>query len=354
MKFNSEFYKGKKVLITGHTGFKGAWMCRVLQLAGAEVTGFALEAPTNPSLFELCHIADNMNSIIGDVRDLEAMKKVFADVQPEIVIHMAAQPLVRESYQNPVYTYEANVMGTVNIMECVRLNQCVKSFVNVTTDKVYLNKEWEWGYRENEELNGYDPYSNSKSCSELVTSSYLKSFFQNGDTAITTCRAGNVIGGGDFAADRIIPDCIRAVEKDEDIVVRNPFSTRPYQHVLEPVVAYLNIAEKQYADRSLAGNYNIGPDDIDCWETGELVELFCKKWKEASGKNVEWLNEYDGGPHEANFLKLDTSKVKRVFGWHTTWNVDKAMEKIIEWSVCYLEKRDIKSCMDKQIREFCF
>ena len=354
MKFNSEFYKGKKILITGHTGFKGAWMCRVLQLAGAEVTGFALEAPTNPSLFELCHIADNMNSIIGDVRDLEAMKKVFADVQPEIVIHMAAQPLVRESYQNPVYTYEANVMGTVNIMECVRLNQCVKSFVNVTTDKVYLNKEWEWGYRENEELNGYDPYSNSKSCSELVTSSYLKSFFQNGDTAITTCRAGNVIGGGDFAADRIIPDCIRAVEKDEDIVVRNPFSTRPYQHVLEPVVAYLNIAEKQYADRSLAGNYNIGPDDIDCWETGELVELFCKKWKEASGKNVEWLNEYDGGPHEANFLKLDTSKVKRVFGWHTTWNVDKAMEKIIEWSVCYLEKRDIKSCMDKQIREFCF
>ena len=274
MKFNSEFYKGKKVLITGHTGFKGAWMCRVLQLAGAEVTGFALEAPTNPSLFELCHIADNMNSIIGDVRDLEALKKVFADVQPEIVIHMAAQPLVRESYQNPVYTYEANVMGTVNIMECVRLNPCVKSFVNVTTDKVYLNKEWEWGYRENEELNGYDPYSNSKSCSELVTSSYLKSFFQNSDTAITTCRAGNVIGGGDFAADRIIPDCIRSVEKGEDIIVRNPFSTRPYQHVLEPVVTYLNIAEKQYVDKSLAGNYNIGPDDTDCWATDELVEDF--------------------------------------------------------------------------------
>ena len=352
MKFNSEFYKGKKVLITGHTGFKGAWMCRVLQLAGAEVTGFALEAPTNPSLFELCHIADNMNSIIGDVRDLEALKKVFADVQPEIVIHMAAQPLVRESYQNPVYTYEANVMGTVNIMECVRLNPCVKSFVNVTTDKVYLNKEWEWGYRENEELNGYDPYSNSKSCSELVTSSYLKSFFQNSDTAITTCRAGNVIGGGDFAADRIIPDCIRAVEKGDNIIVRNPFSTRPYQHVLEPVVTYLNIAEKQYVDKSLAGNYNIGPDDTDCWATGELVGLFCKKWEEATGKKVTWINKYDGGPHEANFLKLDTSKVKRVFGWQTTWNVEKAMEKIVEWSVCYLADGDVKVCMDKQIRMF--
>lgn len=352
MKFYSEFYKGKKVLITGHTGFKGAWMCRILELAGANVTGFALEAPTNPSLFELCHIADNMNSIIGDVRDLETLKKVFTDVQPEIVIHMAAQPLVRESYQNPVYTYETNVMGTVNVLECIRINPCVNSFVNVTTDKVYLNKEWEWGYRENEELNGYDPYSNSKSCSELVTSSYLKSFFKDIDTAITTCRAGNVIGGGDFADDRIIPDCIRAAIAGKEIIVRNPFSTRPYQHVLEPVVAYLMIAQAQYEDKNLAGNYNIGPDDADCWSTGDLVDLFCKEWKKQSGKECTWINKHDGGPHEANFLKLDCSKIKNKFSWKPTWDVAIAMEKIVEWSLCYADGEDLCNCMDRQIKKF--
>ena len=294
-----------------------------------------------------------MNSIVGDIRDLEHLKKVFAEVQPEIVIHMAAQPLVRESYQNPVYTYETNVMGTVHILECVRLNPCVKSFVNVTTDKVYLNKEWEWGYRENEELNGYDPYSNSKSCSELVTSSYLKSFFQDSDTAITTCRAGNVIGGGDFATDRIIPDCIRAVEKGEEIVVRNPFSTRPYQHVLEPVAAYLMIARAQYEDKKFAGNYNVGPDETDCWTTGNLVDLFCKEWEKQTGTQVTWVNKYDGGPHEANFLKLDCSKIKRTFGWKPVWNVEKTMEKIVEWSDCYLKRGDIVECMERQIEEFC-
>lgn len=219
------FYKNKKVLITGHTGFKGSWMCQMLIMAGAKVTGYALEAPTDPSLFEMCHLADYMQSVVGDVRDLDHMKKVFEEVQPEIVIHMAAQPIVRESYKNPVYTYETNVMGTVNVLECVRLTPSVKSFLNVTTDKVYLNKEWEWGYRENEELNGYDPYSNSKSCSELVTSSYLNSFFKDIDVAISTARAGNVIGGGDFAVDRIVPDCIRSAERKEDIIVRNPFST---------------------------------------------------------------------------------------------------------------------------------
>lgn len=348
----NNFYENKKVLITGHTGFKGTWMCKVLTMMGADVTGYALKAPTNPSLFDMCGVASEINSVEGDIRDLEHLKKVFESVQPEIVIHMAAQPLVRESYQNPVYTYETNVMGTVNIMECVRLNPCVKSFVNVTTDKVYLNREWEWGYRENEELNGFDPYSNSKSCSELVTSSYKKSFFEGVDTAITTCRAGNVIGGGDFATDRIIPDCIRAAEKGEDIVVRNPFSTRPYQHVLEPVVAYLMIAERQYNDITVAGSYNIGPNETDCWTTGDLVDLFCKEWTKQTGKEIKWINKYDGGPHEANFLKLDCSKVKTTFGWKPVWNVETTMKKIVEWSDVYLREGDFVSCMERQINEY--
>lgn len=347
------FYKNKKVLVTGHTGFKGTWMCQLLLLLGADVTGYALEAPTMPSLFEMCNLEEKMNSVIGDVRDLKHLKRVFDEVQPEIVIHMAAQPLVRESYINPVYTYETNVMGTVNILECVRLSKSVKSFLNVTTDKVYLNKEWEWGYRENEELNGYDPYSNSKSCSELVTSSYLNSFFSSMDVAISTARAGNVIGGGDFSTDRIIPDCIRAAKEKKNIIVRNPFSTRPYEHVLEPVVAYLLIAQKQYEDKTFAGNYNVGPNDVDCWTTGELVTLFCKKWNEVTGDSIKWENKYDGGPHEANFLKLDCSKIKSVLGWNPKWNVEKTMEKIVEWSVAYFDGKDVSECMIEQIKEFC-
>lgn len=350
---NLEFYQNKKVLVTGHTGFKGTWMCLLLSMLGAEVTGYALEPPTEPNLFQLCDLSERMNSVIGDIRDLEHLKKVFGEAKPEIVIHMAAQPIVRESYKNPVYTYETNVMGTVHILECIRLNPSVKSFVNVTTDKVYLNREWEWGYRENEELNGYDPYSNSKSCSELVTSSYVNSFFQDKKTAISTARAGNVIGGGDFAIDRIIPDCIRAAAKQEDIIVRNPYSTRPYQHVLEPVVAYLIIAMEQYKDRNYAGNYNVGPDDIDCWTTGDLVDLFCEKWNEKNEKKIKWLNRYDGGPHEANFLKLDCSKLKSTLNWKPRWNVEIAMEKIIEWSQVYLENGDILSCTENQIKEFC-
>ena len=350
--FDMTFYKGKKVLITGHTGFKGTWMCKLLVMAGADVTGYALEAPTTPNLFEMCQLGAQINSVEGDIRDLAHLQKVFDEVKPQIVIHMAAQPLVRESYQNPVYTYETNVMGTVNILECVRKTNSVKSFVNVTTDKVYLNKEWEWGYRENEELNGYDPYSNSKSCSELVTSSYIKSFFQDGEVAITTCRAGNVIGGGDFAADRIIPDCVRAVESKKDIIVRNPFSTRPYQHVLEPVVAYLMIAKAQYEDKKYAGNYNIGPDEADCWTTGDLVDLFCSEWKKQTGYEIKWINQYDGGPHEANFLKLDCSKVKMMFGWKPRWNVQTTMKKIVEWSDCYLNHGNIIKCMEEQIEEF--
>ncbi len=352
MKFSKEFYNGKKVLITGHTGFKGTWMCQLLTMVGADVTGYALEPPTTPSLFDMVGLKDKVNSIIGDIRDLEKLKEVFDNVKPEIVIHMAAQPIVRDSYKNPVYTYETNVMGTVNVLECVRQTPSVKSFVNVTTDKVYLNKEWEWGYRENEELNGYDPYSNSKSCSELVTSSYINSFFNDMDVAISTARAGNVIGGGDFAPDRIIPDCIRAAENKENIIVRNPFSTRPYEHVLEPVVAYLMIAKAQYEDKTYAGNYNVGPDDTDCWTTGELVTLFCDKWNAATGDGIKWENKYDGGPHEANFLKLDCSKLKKTFNWNPRWHVEETMEKIVEWSVEYLRGGDVAECMKKQIREF--
>lgn len=346
------FYDGKKVLITGHTGFKGTWMCKLLVNAGVKVTGYALNPPTELSLFDMVGAASGMNSVEGDIRDLEHLKKVFMESQPEIVIHMAAQPLVRESYQNPVYSYETNVMGTVNVLECVRLTSSVKSIVNVTTDKVYFNREWDWGYRENEELNGYDPYSNSKSCSELVTSSYKSSFFENADVAVSTARAGNVIGGGDFAADRIIPDCVRAIQAGRDIVVRNPHSTRPYQHVLEPIVAYLMIAEAQYKDRKFAGSYNVGPDDTDCWTTGNLVDLFCRKWNQTAGGNIKWLNQYDGGPHEANFLKLDCSKIKRTFGWQPKWNVETAMEKIVEWSKTYLDGGNVAGCMDAQITEF--
>ena len=351
--FDLSFYTNKKILITGHTGFKGSWMCQLLHMAGADVTGYALQAPTDPNLFALCGLADNIHSVTGDVRDLAHMQEVFASCQPEIVIHMAAQPLVRESYQNPVYTYETNVMGTVNVLECVRSTPGIRSFLNVTTDKVYKNKEWEWGYRENEELNGYDPYSNSKSCSELVTSSYQNSFFADSDTAISTARAGNVIGGGDFAADRIIPDCIRAAQAGTDIVVRNPYSTRPYEHVLEPVTAYLKIAQAQYEDKSYAGSYNVGPDETDCLTTGELVTLFCEKWNKLTGSCVQWINRYDGGPHEANFLKLDCSRLKKTLGWSPRWDAKTAIEKVLEWSDVYFKQGDITACMEKQIREFC-
>lgn len=359
--FEWDFYKGRKVLVTGHTGFKGTWMCMLLVQAGAHVTGYALKPPTDPSVFALSGVEQRIHSVFGDIRDLSYLQKVFDEVQPEVVIHMAAQPIVRESYRNPVYTYEVNVMGTVNILECVRTHPCVQSFVNVTTDKVYLNKEWEWGYRENEELNGYDPYSNSKSCSELATSSYRNSFFrQNGkdnvsgiqQTAISTARAGNVIGGGDFAADRIVPDCIRAVLEGRPIIVRNPYSTRPYQHVLEPVAVYLMLAARQWENPCYAGCYNVGPDDTDCYTTGELVALFCEKWNRATGQQAIWQNEYDGGPHEANFLKLDCSKLKGTFGWRPVWNLEQAMDKIVEWTAAYRNGADIEKLMNGQIEEF--
>lgn len=351
--WDMSFYKNKKVLITGHTGFKGSWMCQLLVMAGADVTGYALEPPTQPSLFDICRLSEQIHSVVGDIRDLAHLKDVFASCSPQIVIHMAAQPLVRESYKNPVYTYETNVMGTVNVLECVRTTPSVKSFLNVTTDKVYLNKEWEWGYRENEELNGFDPYSNSKSCSELVTSSYVNSFFTDTGVSVSTARAGNVIGGGDFAADRIIPDCIRAAQSGQDIIVRNPYSTRPYEHVLEPVAAYLMIVQAQYSDKKFAGNYNVGPNDTDCLTTGELATLFCRKWNEKTGSSIQWINQYDGGPHEANFLKLDCSKLKKTFHWSPKWNVETTIEKVVEWFDVYFHHGDVSACMKQQILDFC-
>lgn len=346
------FYKGKRVLITGHTGFKGSWICQTLLEAGAELTGYALQPPTVPALFDLTGLADNMQSVVGDVRDLEKLEQVFAKVKPEIVIHMAAQPLVRESYENPVYTYDVNVMGTVNVLESVRKTDSVRSVINVTTDKVYRNREWVWGYREDEELNGFDPYSNSKSCSELVTSSYKNSFFEKRDIAVTTLRAGNVIGGGDFARDRIVPDCIRAAERREDIIIRNPYSVRPYQHVLEPVMAYLMVAAKQFENKNFAGCYNIGPEEADCQTTGNLADIFCRKWKEKTGQEIAWINQHDGGPHEASLLKLDCAKLKQTFGWHPVWNLEQAIDKTVEWQKAFMDGKTASECMKKQIWEY--
>ena len=343
------FYKGKKVLITGHTGFKGTWLSKILINAGAIVYGYSLTAPTNPNLFNLSKIESQMTSVIGDVRDFNHLKKCFDDFKPEIVMHLAAQPIVRDSYKDPKYTYEVNVLGTVNVLECVRLTDSVKSFLNVTTDKVYLNDEVpNHPFKEEDPLDGYDPYSNSKSCSELVTHSYKKSFFNDNRCAISTARAGNVIGGGDFANDRIIPDCIRAIEKNENIIVRNPYSTRPYQHVLEPLYVYLEICEKQYKDIKYEGYYNVGPDDCDCVTTGELVTKFCQFW----GNNTTWINKSDNGPHEASFLKLDNNKIKNVFGWKPKWHIDETIKKIVEWTKVYLNKEDISKEMDKEIMEF--
>lgn len=346
---NLSFYQNKRVFVTGHTGFKGTWLCRILLNAGAVVTGYSLEPPTNPNLFDLSDVKGRMTHVIGDIRDLKSLKAAFDAAQPEIVLHLAAQPIVRDSYKDPRYTYETNVMGTVNILECVRLSGTVRSVLNVTTDKVYHNNEWCWGYRENEPLDGFDPYSNSKSCSELVTHSYINSFFGGSGTAVSTARAGNVIGGGDFANDRIIPDCVRAMAAGKTIGVRNPYSTRPYQHVLEPLAVYLTIAQKQYEDRSYAGYYNVGPDDCDCVTTGDLVTLFCKCW----GDGASWENQAEpDAPHEANFLKLDCSKIKAVFGWKPRWHIQKCMEKTCAFSKVWLSGGNIPAEMDREINEF--
>lgn len=364
------YYKGKTVLVTGHTGFKGSWLCRILSTAGAKVVGYSLEPPTDPSLFCLADLERDIISVIGDIRDFEKLNSVFEQYQPQVVLHLAAQPLVRESYRSPRYTYETNVMGTVNVCECVRLHDCVESFLNVTTDKVYHNNEWAWGYRENEPLDGYDPYSNSKSCSELVTHAYINSFFGGNQPVsgevdggssteqtrrslkdgrrvvpVSTARAGNVIGGGDFADDRIIPDCVRAVEAGVPIEIRNPYSTRPYQHVMEPLFAYLMIAARQAEDIRYAGFYNVGPDECDCVTTGDLVELFGKYWGEGFSSVV---HRDPNAPHEANFLKLDCSKLKSVFSWTPTWHIEEAIEKTVEWSRVYLETKKALADADSE------
>lgn len=345
-----DFYRGKRVFVTGHTGFKGAWLCRILIDAGAIVTGYSLPAPTEPNLFSLAGLEGNITSVIGDIRNFESLKRAFEEAQPEIVLHLAAQPIVRTSYEAPLYTYETNVMGTLHVLECIRTLQVpVKSAVIITTDKVYLNREWFWGYREDEPLDGYDPYSNSKSCAELSVHSYVSSFFADSEIAVSTARAGNVIGGGDFAKDRIIPDCVRAVRSGKPLIVRNPHSIRPYQHVLEPLFAYLMIAQRQYEDKRFAGWYNVGPDDCDCVTTGELAALFAKQW----GQGFTWESQAESkAPHEANFLKLDCSKLKAVFGWYPRWHIETAVAKTAEWTKTYLSGKEIAAVMDTQIDAF--
>lgn len=346
------FYKGKKVFITGHTGFKGSWMCQMLLDAGAEVTGYALKNVSDPDLFSILHLEEYMNSIIGDVRNYEDVYRAIKEKRPEIVFHMAAQPIVRESYVKPLYTYETNVMGTVNVLEAVRNMNTVHSLINVTTDKVYRNREWIWGYRENEELDGYDPYSNSKSCSELVTACYRRSFFANKEVAISTLRAGNVIGGGDFAKDRIVPDCVRAAQAGKKIVLRNPNAIRPYQHVLEPISVYLQVAKEQYENKAIEGTYNIGPEENNCITTGEIATLFCRRWKELSGKQQEWMVQEDGGPHEANLLKLDCTKLMKTFEWKPVWSIEQAIEEATEWYYRFIEGEDMQNFTKMQIKKY--
>jgi len=342
------FFKGKRVFLTGHTGFKGAWMARILVNAGAQVTGYALEPPDGFNLWKFLDMERDMRSVIGDIRDLPALKKAFDESQPEIVVHMAAQPIVRESYRDPAGTYAVNVMGTVNVLECVRRGG-VRSFLNVTTDKVYQNNEWCWGYRENDALDGFDPYSNSKSCSELVTAAYNRSFLKEMGVAASTARAGNVIGGGDFAADRIVPDCVRAVTRGEPIGVRNPYSIRPYQHVLEALGAYLLILKEQYEKPETAGCYNVGPDDGDCIATGDLARLFCDFW----GDGAEWADMSElNAPHEANFLKLDCSKLKAEFGWKPKWDIETAVQKTVEWEQARIGGADVRVTTDRQIEGY--
>jgi CDP-glucose 4,6-dehydratase len=342
------FYKNKKVFITGHTGFKGTWLCHILLQAGANISAYSLDPPTSPSLFEQTSIDKEISSLSADIRDRDKLIKTLMETKPDIVFHLAAQPLVRLSYREPALTYETNVMGTVNILEAIRFTPSVRSFVNVTTDKVYENREWHWGYRENENLCGFDPYSNSKSCSELVTHSYRNSFFADKErSAVSTARSGNVIGGGDYSEDRIIPDCVRASQTGKEIIVRNPNSTRPYQHVLDTLFGYLLLAEKQFGDKKAEGAYNFGPDDESCLSTGELAELFCLSW----GKGASWKAQGDGGPHEANYLKLDCVKAKKVLGWRPRWDIKTAVNKTVEFAKCKTDAERVV-CLKDQIRGY--
>ncbi|MCR5250606.1 MAG: CDP-glucose 4,6-dehydratase [Lachnospiraceae bacterium] len=353
------FYRGKKVFLTGHDGFKGSWMSRILLDLGAEVYGYSLEPPTQPSLFEQLAFsqAEGMHDGRGDVRDAALLKRMMEEAQPDVVIHMAAQPLVRASYEDPVGTFATNVMGTVHLLDAVRGCESVRSVLNVTTDKVYLNEEKEEGYREDEKLCGHDPYSNSKSCSELVTYSYVRSFFEKRGIAVSTMRAGNVIGGGDYAKDRLLPDCVRAVEAGEAVVLRNPDSVRPYQHVLEPVCAYLCLAARQASEPLLAGNYNVGPRMEDCLRTKEMAEMFCAEWNRlaaASAGETQARVECrpDGGPHEAKLLRLDCSLIRQRLGWEPKWDSKTALKKTAEWAFAVHCGQSADAVTKEQIREY--
>lgn len=353
-KINKDFWCSKKVLVTGHTGFKGSWLCLWLNQLGAKVYGYALEPPTIPSLFELCKIGNTVNSVFGDIRDRGKLSRYINEVCPEIVIHMAAQPLVRESYENPVETYEINVMGTVNLLEAIRNCKSIKAVINVTTDKCYKNKEWYWGYRETEALGGYDPYSNSKACSELVTSAFRNSYFNNEKydihkVALATARAGNVIGGGDWAKDRLIPDCIQAILEEREILIRNPNAIRPWQHVLEPLSGYLMLAEKLYTQGiEFASSWNFGSEESDAKPVKYIVEKICDIW----GHNATYSIDNNVNPHESHYLKLDCSKAKNKLKWYPNWNLDTSIIKTIEWIKVYKNNGNVLEECRKQIQEY--
>ena len=347
-------YKNRRVLVTGHTGFKGSWICLLLHKLGADVYGYALEPPTNPSLFNEAKIEELVTSFIEDIRDLERLKTVFQKVQPEIVIHMAAQALVRESYKNPVKTYEVNVMGTVNLLEAIRHTSSVKAVVNVTTDKCYENKEWHWGYRENEPMGGYDPYSNSKGCSELVTASFRNSFFnpkeyEKHGVALASARAGNVIGGGDWAEDRLIADFIRAISKGQKVQIRSPYAIRPWQHVLEPLTGYLNLTEKLFTQGvKFAEGWNFGPDDSDAKNVEWITKTICELWGEGASFNIDTNPQ----PHEANYLKLDCSKAKAELGWIPKWNIETTLKSIVDWNQSRISGENVRELCYKQIESY--
>jgi CDP-glucose 4,6-dehydratase len=354
VEMNAAFWQGKRVLLTGHTGFKGSWLSLWLQSMGALVVGYALKPPTNPSLFEEANVSSGMTSIIGDIRDLDHLRKVFAEHQPEIVIHMAAQPLVRYSYIEPVETYSTNVMGTVNLLESVRSTKSVKAVVNVTTDKCYENREWAWGYRENEAMGGYDPYSSSKGCAELVTAAYRQSYFNpekyaEHGVAIATGRAGNVIGGGDWAEDRLIPDIMRAITAGKSVHIRNPHAIRPWQHVLEPLSGYLILAQKLYEDgATLAEGWNFGPNDEDAKPVQWIVEQLTAAW----GEGASWVLDGDEHPHEAHYLKLDCSKAKSRLDWHPRWRLDVALGAIVSWQKAYNSGQEMRVVTLNQIQSY--
>ncbi|MBD3420538.1 MAG: CDP-glucose 4,6-dehydratase [Chitinivibrionales bacterium] len=351
---NKNFWNKKRVFLTGHTGFKGSWLSIWLSQLGADVTGYALQPPTNPSLFDDAHISDQVHSIIGDIADLEKLKATIQKSSPEIVFHFAAQPLVRESYINPVETYRTNVMGTVNLLEAVRFCPSVRSVVIITTDKCYENKEWIWPYRENEPMGGYDPYSSSKGCAELVVSAYRRSFFNpdnysDHNVGVASARAGNVIGGGDWAADRIVPDCMRALIKNEPVVVRNPGAVRPWQHVLEPLSGYMVLAQKLWDDGpAYADAWNFGPHTNDTQTVEKLVTLLCSQW----GDSASYEFGKDSGPHEAGLLQLDSSKAHKKLGWHPRWNVTETVERIVEWYKAYSANGNINDVCIEQINSY--